>query len=288
MSRELSHQLSRRLSRHTAIGSLARAAALSLAAAFVIVPLLATALGGFKTVGELRISPFGLPSQWHLEFYTDILRNPVFWSYLKSSLFVSLSAVVITLLCASMAAYVFAHIRFFGSKMLLSYLLLGMMFPFATAILPLFIMIRDVGLLDSYLGVILPQAAFSMAFAIVLLKSFFEQLPHELFEAAYVDGCGYIGFFFRFTLPLSTPILATVGTFVFVQSWNNYLLPLVVINNRDLFTWPLGMMQFRGEYIVEWNKILAFVSLTIFPAIVFFVAAQKYIVAGLTRGSVKG
>lgn len=284
----MKRELSRQLSHQSAIGSLARAAALSMAAAFVIIPLLATALGGFKTVGELRISPFGLPSQWHLEFYADILRNPVFWSYLKSSLFVSLSAVVITLLCASMAAYVFAHIRFFGSKMLLSYLLLGMMFPFATAILPLFIMIRDVGLLDSYLGVILPQAAFSMAFAIVLLKSFFEQLPHELFEAAYVDGCGYIGFFFRFTLPLSTPILATVGTFVFVQSWNNYLLPLVVINNRDLFTWPLGMMQFRGEYIVEWNKILAFVSLTIFPAIVFFVAAQKYIVAGLTRGSVKG
>ena len=99
---------------------------------------------------------------------------------------------------------------------------------------------------------------------------------------------GYIRFFFQFTLPLSTPILATVGTFVFVQSWNNYLLPLVVVNSRDLFTWPLGMMQFRGEYIVEWNKILAFVSLTIFPAIVFFISAQKYIVAGLTRGSVKG
>jgi len=270
------------------IGGLARAAALSMAAAFVIIPLLATVLGGFKTVGELRVSPFGIPSQWHFEYYADILSNPVFWSYLKSSLIVSLSAVFITLLCSSMAAYVFAHIRFVGSKFLLSYLLLGMMFPFATAILPLFIMIRDIGLLDSYLGVILPQAAFSMAFAIVLFKSFFEQLPHELFEAAYVDGCGYIGFFFRFTLPLSTPILATVGTFAFVQSWNNYLLPLVVINNRELFTWPLGMMQFRGEYIVEWNKILAFVSLTIFPAIVFFVAAQKYIVAGLTRGSVKG
>lgn len=276
------------MSRPTGLGSLTRAAALSMAAAFVILPLMATFLGGFKTIGELRSSPFGLPPEWHAEYYLGILTNPVFWSYLKSSLFVSLSAVALTLVCSSMAAYVFAHIRFMGSKMLLSYLLLGMMFPFATAILPLFIMIRDLGMLDSYLGVILPQAAFSMAFAIVLFKSFFEQLPHELFEAAYVDGCGYIGFFFRFTLPLSTPILATVGTFVFVQSWNNYLLPLVVINNRDLYTWPLGMMQFRGEYIVEWNKILAFVSLTIFPAIVFFIAAQKYIVAGLTRGSVKG
>jgi len=109
-----------------------------------------------------------------------------------------------------------------------------------------------------------------------------------LFEAAHVDGCGYVGFFFRFTLPLSAPILATVGTFVFVQSWNNYLLPLVVLNDRSLFTWPLGIMRFRGEFIVEWNKILAFVSLTILPALVFFTFTQKYIVAGLTRGSVKG
>ena len=267
---------------------LGRAATLAIAAAFVIIPLIATFLGGFKELGELRSSPFGLPAAWNTAIYGEILHNPQFWSYLKSSLLVSLCAVVLTLLCASMAAYVFAHIRFFGSRLLLSYLLLGMMFPFATAILPLFIKIRDLGLLDSYLGVILPQTAFSMAFAIVLFKSFFEQLPHELFEAAYVEGCGYLRFFFHFTLPLSTPILATVGTFVFVQSWNNYLLPLVVLNNREMFTWPLGMMQFRGEYIVEWNKILAFVSLTIFPAIVFFIAAQKYIVAGLTRGSVKG
>lgn len=270
------------------MATLGRAAVLSIAAAFVILPLVATFLGGFKTIGELRSSPFGLPPHWDLSYYGEILHNPQFWSYLQSSLFVSLSSVLLTLLCASMAAYVFAHIRFFGSKMLLSYLLLGMMFPFATAILPLFIKIRDLGLLDNYLGVILPQTAFSMAFAIVLFKSFFEQLPHELFEAAYVEGCSYTRFFFQFTLPLSTPILATVGTFVFVQSWNNYLLPLVVINSREMFTWPLGMMQFRGEFIVEWNKILAFVSLTIFPAIVFFIAAQKYIVAGLTRGSVKG
>jgi raffinose/stachyose/melibiose transport system permease protein len=187
-----------------------------------------------------------------------------------------------------MAAYVFAQIRFFGSGYLQSYLLLGLMFPFATAIVPLFLQVRDFGLLDNPLGVILPQTAFSMAFAIVLFRSFFKQLPKELFEAAYVDGCGYIGFFFRFTLPLSTPILATVGTFAFVQSWNNYLLPLIMLNERSRYTWPLGIMQFRGEFLVEWNMILAFVSLTIAPALIFFLLTQKYIVAGLTRGSVKG
>lgn len=270
------------------IPTLARAAFLSVVAALVILPLLATFLGGFKTVGELRAAPFGIPEVWHLETYLDILTSSTFWGYLRNSLVISVSAVLLTLLCASMAAYAFAQIQFFGSRYLQSYLLLGMMFPFATAIVPLFLQIRDLGLLDNPLGIILPQTAFSMAFAVVLLRSFFSQLPKELFEAARVDGCGYVGFFFRFTLPLSTPILATVGTFVFVQSWNNYLLPLVVINQREMQTWPLGIMQFRGEFSVEWNKILAFVSMTILPALVFFTFTQKYIVAGLTRGSVKG
>ncbi len=268
--------------------ALLRAAVLSIVAGIVILPLLSTFLGGFKTMGELRSSPFGIPAIWDLSTYSDILFSPLFWTYMRNSLVVSLSAVVLTLLSASMAAYVFAQIRFFGSRYIQSYLLLGLMFPFATAIVPLFIQIRDLNLLDNPLGIILPQTAFSMAFAVVLLRSFFQQLPKELFEAAYVDGCGYIGFFFRFTLPLSTPILATVGTFVFVQSWNNYLLPLVVLNDRSLYTWPLGIMQFRGEFLIEWNKILAFVSLTILPALIFFTFTQKYIVAGLTRGSVKG
>ena len=270
------------------LAALLRAGVLSIVAGLVIFPLLSAFLGGFKTVGELRTSPFSIPATWHLDFYHKIITDPAFWEFLGNSLVISLSSVFLTLICASMAAYVFAQIRFFGSGYLQSYLLLGLMFPFATAIVPLFLQVRDFGLLDNPLGVILPQTAFSMAFAIVLFRSFFRQLPKELFEAAYVDGCGYIGFFFRFTLPLSTPILATVGTFAFVQSWNNYLLPLIMLNERSRYTWPLGIMQFRGEFLVEWNMILAFVSLTIAPALIFFLLTQKYIVAGLTRGSVKG
>lgn len=265
-----------------------RVSFLILIAGFVVIPLAATFLGGFKTNGQLRVSPFGLPESWHLEFYVEIFRSANFWRYLFNSLLISLSTVGLTMITGAMAAYVFAQIHFFGSRMLLAYILLGMMFPCATAILPLFIKIRDLGLLDTYLGVILPQTAFGLAFSILLFKTFFEQLPKELFEAAYVDGCGYIRFFFRFTLPLSLPILATVGVFVFVTSWNNYLLPLVVLNERELFPWTLGMMQYRGEFIVQWNRILAFVTMTLLPAVAFFFAAQRYIVAGLTKGAVKG
>ncbi|SCY91693.1 carbohydrate ABC transporter permease [Paracoccus tibetensis] len=265
-----------------------RVTLLLIVASFVLAPMIATILGGFKTNAEIRTNALGLPAMWNTEFYGQIITDPAFWRYLRNSMIISVGSVVLTLIVGAAAAYVFAQIRFFGSRMLFSYILLGLMFPFATAILPLFIKVRDIGLLDTWWAVILPQTAFSLSLAILLFRTFFAQLPKELFEAAYIDGCGYVRFFWRFTLPLSAPILATVGVFVFVQSWNNFLLPLVVLNSRDVFTWPLGMMQFRGEYVTQWNLTLAFVTLTIVPAIVFFLAAQKYIVAGLTGGAVKG
>ncbi|RFA26574.1 thiamine ABC transporter ATP-binding protein [Alkalilimnicola ehrlichii] len=265
-----------------------RVIVLILVASLVVGPLLAAFFGGFKTNAELRTNPLWLPASWAPDNYLSIVFDSSFWRYLGNSFFIASMTVFLTLVVGAAAAYVFSHVRFFGSKMILSYLLLGLMFPFAAAILPLFIKVRDLGLLDTYWAVILPQTAFGLSLAVLLFKAFFDRLPKELFEAARIEGCSYVRFFWSFTLPLSTPILATVGVFVFVQSWNNFLLPLVVLNDRALYTWPLGMMQFQGEYLTEWNMILAFVTLTIAPAVIFFLAAQKYIVAGLTGGSVKG
>ena len=256
--------------------------------ALILIPISATVLGGFKTTGELRTEPFGIPEQWHFEFYGEILADPQFYRYLWNSLFISLFTVAITLLLGAMAAYAFAQVRFFGSRFLFNYMLIGLMFPFAAAIMPLFLIVRDIGILDTPWGVVLPQAAFGLAFSIMFFRTFFEQMPPELFEAARVDGCGYIRFFFYFTLPLSAPILATIAVFVFVQTWNNYLLPLIMLNDRAGYTWTLGVMDYRGERVAEWNRTLAFVTLTLAPAVVFFLAAQRYIVAGLTGGSVKG
>lgn len=254
----------------------------------ILFPLSATVLGGFKTQGDLTTNPFLYPREWHFEFYSGILADPNFWVYLKNSLFISVVTTLITVIVASMAAFTFSHMRFFGSDYIFGYLLLGLMFPFAAAIIPLFIKVRDFGLIDTPWGVIVPQVAFGLGFSTLLFRTFFDQLPRELFEAARVDGCGYGRFYVTFTMPLSTPIVATVATFIFVGSWNNYLLPLIMLNSTENITWPLGMLQFQGEYIVEWNKILAFVTLSLAPAIVFFLAAQKYIVAGLTGGAVKG
>jgi raffinose/stachyose/melibiose transport system permease protein len=268
--------------------SLYKALFLALIALFVATPLIATVLGGFKSLGELRVNPFGLPETWEWQNYAGILFSKRYWELLRNSLIISSLTVLLTLIVASMAAFVFAHIKFVGNAMLLNYLTMGLLFPAATAILPLFIKVRDLGLLDTYFGVVLPQVAFGLAMSILLLRRFFRDLPHELFEAAIVDGCSYAGYFRHVTLPLSRPILATVGTISFVHSWNSYLVPLVMLNSDSLYPWPLGIMVYQGEYSSEWHLILAFITLTILPTILLFLLAQKHIVAGLTAGAVKG
>jgi raffinose/stachyose/melibiose transport system permease protein len=265
-----------------------RQAVLFVVAAIVLVPLVATALGGFKTLGDLRTNPFGLPHEWQWENYWSLLAGGRYWRLLANSLLIAALTVLLTLVVASMAAFVFAHVRFFGSDFLFNYLLLGLMFPAATAILPLFIKIRDLGLLDSHAGVVLPQVAFGLASSILLIRNYFRGLPGDLFEAAVMDGCGYFGFFRYIVLPLSRPILATVAVITFVHSWNAYLLPLIVLNREALYPWPLGIMAFQGEFTTDWHMILAFVTLTILPTVVLFFAAQRHVVAGLTAGSLKG
>ncbi len=260
---------------------------LSLVAAIVLVPLVTTALGGFKTLGDLRLNPFGLPDEWVWSNYLDILFGDRYWRQMMNSLIIACMTVFLTLVVSSMAAFCFAHMRFFGSNQLLNYFLIGLMFPAATAILPLFIRIRDLGLLDSYWGVILPQVAFGLGMSILLFRNYFRNLPEELFQAAFVDGCGYIRFFWYISLPLSRPIVATVGIVTFVSSWNSYILPLIMLNTESKYPWPLGIMVYRGEFGTDWQLVLAFITLTILPTIIVFFLAQKHIIAGLTAGAVK-
>jgi raffinose/stachyose/melibiose transport system permease protein len=250
---------------------------LLIVAAIVLIPLVTTALGGFKTLGELRTNPFGLPSEWQWQNYSDILFSQRYWRQMANSLLIAVLTV----------AFTFAHVRFFGSTALLNYFLIGLMFPAATAILPLFIRIRDLGLLDTYWGVVLPQVAFGLGMSILLFRNYFRGMPGELFDAAFVDGCGYIRFFWYVTLPLSRPIIATAGIISFVGSWNSYILPLIMLNSESRYPWPLGIMVYRGEFSTDWHLILAFITLTILPTVIAFLLAQKHIIAGLTAGAVK-
>lgn len=269
-------------------GRLLGYAGLGLLALFVLVPLLATVLGGLKTLGELRQNPFGLPLHPRWSNLTSILSGARYWRLLGNSLLVAGFVTAITVMLAGMAAFVLAHIRFFGREMLMGYLMLGLMFPAATAMLPLFIQIRDLGLLDSYAGLVLAEVAFSLSMSVLLFRNFFRQLPPELFDAAKMDGCGYTRMYFSITLPLCRPIVTTVAIVTFVTSWNNYLLPLLLLDSPGRYTWPLGIMDYQGQYSTEWQLVLAFITLTILPAVLVFVLAQRHIVAGLTAGAVKG
>ena len=257
-------------------------AALVVLAVAVLLPIGLTALNGFKQLGELQAHPFGLPRVWMWSNYWDILTSLRYWQVLGNSLLIAGLTVFLTLAVSSMAAFTFAHLRFFGDRFLLSYMMLGLLFPVATAILPLFIKIRDLGLLNSYWGIVLPQVAFSLAMSILLLRVAFKQLPTELLDAAMMDGCGYFRYFFFITLPLSGPVLSTVAIISFVEAGTAICcLSSCSTANRAIHG-RSGLWPIRASITTSWQLVLAFIILTILPAILIFLLAQRYIVAGLT------
>jgi len=265
---------------------------LLLVAAAILVPIVYAVLGGFKSNGQLAANPVALiPDPWVFGNYADILwgvNAPTFWGEVLNSVIVAIIAVSVTVGCASAAAFVFARMRFRGREAMYTLFVFGLLFPTAVAILPLYILIRQVGLSGSLLGVALPQAAFGLPLSIVILRPFFRSIPIELEDAARIDGCGSFGFFWRVLLPLSRPALATVSVLAIVTTWNAFILPLVVLNNADQWTLPLGVMNFSTTYSSDAARTLAFTVVSLVPALLFYMVAERHIVGGLTGGAVKG
>lgn len=269
-------------------GRVAQYLVAGLVALLVLVPLLTTVLNGFKTNAEVLLHPFGLPQRWLLDNYASVLQNNSFWRQLFNSSMVMLATALGVVVIASMAAFVFARMQFRGRELLFNFFTLGLLFPLAVAILPLYITLRQAQLVDSLWGVILPQIAFGLPGNILILRGFFASIPPELDEAAAIDGCSPAGFFVRVLLPLMRPALAAVVVLTMVASWNAFFLPLLVLNSEQLYTLPLGIMQFQGQFGTDWAKVLAFVSLSLLPTIGFYLLAERQIIAGLTAGAVKG
>jgi raffinose/stachyose/melibiose transport system permease protein len=254
----------------------------------VIIPLLTTVISGFKSNGDLMARPFGLPQTWVWENYTSILWSAAFWRQLKNSTLVMLATAFGVVALGSMPAFVFSRMNFRGREVLFNFFTLGILFPLAVAILPLYITLRQLSLVDSLWGIILPQVAFGLPGTILILRGFFATVPRELEEAAAIDGCSPAGFFVRVLLPLMRPALAAVVVLAMVGSWNGFFLPLLVLNSEQLWTLPLGIMQFQGQFGTDGARVLAFVSLALAPTIVFYLLAERQIIAGLTAGAVKG
>ncbi len=257
-------------------------------AMIVLIPLITAVLDGFKSSAELLQHPFGLPRNWRWDNYTSVLGSASFWRQLRNSTVVMLATAIGVVILASMPAFVFSRMQFRGRDLLFNFFTLGLLFPLTVAILPLYITLRQADLVDSVWGVVLPQVAFGLPGNILILRGFFATIPKELEEAAAIDGCSPVGFFLRVLLPLMRPALAAVVVLTMVASWNNFFLPLLVLNNEQLYTLPLGIMQFQGQFGTDWGRVLAFVSLALVPTVGFYLLAERQIVDGLTAGAVKG
>ncbi|MEV7692321.1 carbohydrate ABC transporter permease [Microbacterium sp. NPDC089189] len=255
--------------------------------ALMLAPVAYIVLGGFRSNSEITLDPSGLPVVWNIGNYLDVLASGVFWRQVGNSAIAALATTAFVVTLGLMAAYALSRYSFRGRGAYYALFTAGLMFPMTVAITPLYILVRDLGLMNSLAGVIVPQIAFALPMTIIILVPFLGAIPAELQEAASIDGCGRLGFFWRMVLPLAVPGVITVGILAFIGSWNSYMLPLFILNNEAAFTLPLGTQAFASQYSVDTAKVLAFTSLSMIPALVFFSLFERRIVGGLT-GAVKG
>jgi raffinose/stachyose/melibiose transport system permease protein len=258
-----------------------------IAVAITIVPVLYVIIGGFRSTAQINRDPAGFPDPWVLDNYAKVLGSESFWQQALNSSIVALSTTLGVVALGVMAAFVIARYEFRGRQAVFSLFTAGLLFPLSVAIVPLFVMLKNLGLLSTLAGVAIPQIAFQLPTTIIILVPFLRGIPAELEDAAMIDGASRIGFFWRILLPLSGPGLVTVGVLAFVASWNAYLLPLLILGSPMSATLPLGVQYFSTAYSQDTAAVLAFTSVAMLPALIFFTIAQRRIVGGLT-GAVKG
>ncbi len=255
--------------------------------ALMLVPIGYIIIGGFRSNSEITVDPSGFPVVWQVSNYLEVLTNGVFWRQVANSTIAAVATTVIVVVLGLMASFALARYNFRGRGAMYALFAAGLMFPITVAITPLYILVRSLGLMNTLGGIIVPQVAFALPVTIIILVPFLQAIPRELQEAAAIDGCSRLGFFWRMVVPLSKAGVITVGILAFIGSWNSYILPLFILNSEASYTLPLGVQAFASQYSVDTAKVLAFTSLSMIPALVFFSLFERRIVGGLT-GAVKG
>lgn len=251
------------------------------------VPLLYVLLGGAEQNSQLANNSLALPHPWVWSNYTSILTTAPFWQFLGNSALIASVATVLAVGLGAMAAFALSRYDFRGREFYYTLFISGLLFPLVMAALPLFALLQDFGLLDSWVGVALPEAAFSLPITMLILRPFMRAIPGDLEDAALVDGAGRMRFFVQILIPLCKPALVTVSLLAFVTSWNQFLLPLLVFTTQSHFTLPVGVSIYQSTYGQNTALILAFTMLAAVPALAIFVFAERYLVAG-AAGAVKG
>jgi len=256
--------------------------------AFAILPWFWMMLSSFRPVSDLTRSPIMLwPETLTLMNHIELLRRTSFAQNLRDSLIVAVGAVSLGLTLALPAAYAFSRFRFRGRQVLRTQFLVINMFPVVMIILPLFVLMRDLGLLDTYFVLIGGHATFTLPFAIWLLSGYFEGIPVELDQAAMIDGATRLQALRLVVFPLAVPGVIAVGLYLFITSWNEYLFALM-LTGRNVRTVTVALQLFIGENQIQWDLLMAGGTLVSLPATILFLFAQRRLVSGLTGGAVKG
>jgi raffinose/stachyose/melibiose transport system permease protein len=270
------------------LGKTALYAFLTISLFFTAFPLVWLFYSSFKTQAEIFANVFSLPGRPDLANFLHIWASSSFPRYYLNSVFVSCASVLGILAISTSAGYVFARIRFRYRETLFYFLIAGMMVPFQVTLVPNFVFLRDIGLLDSYWAMILPYIAFQIPVSVFIMRGFFRELPAELEDAALMDGCGKKGIFFRIMLPLAKPAVSTILIYNFFAVWNELIFALTFTNSKEFRTIPVGIMDFVGQFEADYGYIFAALSSASVPLLVVYFLAQKQIIKGLTAGAVKG
>ncbi len=255
----------------------------------VLAPFLWMLLTSFKTNPEtLRYPPTFMPDSFDVKNYIRGWSSMRFGKYFGNTLYVSLATTVVSVLIGSLGGYALARFRIPGERLLVLGILVTRMFPPVVFLVPFFIFLRRLNLVDTFGGLILSYTVFSLPLAIWMLRGFFRNVPKQLEEAAMIDGCSRMGAFFRIIVPLSSPGVATTGVFCFILAWNEFMFAntLILTETKRLLT--VSLVASISEYLVEWNVLMAGSILTTIPVILMYLFMQKYITGGLTDGSVVG
>jgi raffinose/stachyose/melibiose transport system permease protein len=253
----------------------------------MLYPIVAMLLSAFKPTGEIYSTPFALPQEWRLDNFAQIWSGTSFPRYMANSVIVTVASTASILVLGTMAAYALARYSFRGNEAIYLFFLSGLMVPLKLAIIPLFIQLRDLGLLDSRLGLVLVYTAMGLPSAVFILTGFLRTLPGELEQSARIDGASEARIMWSIMLPLTRPAMVIAGIQNAVPIWNDFFFPLVLIQSDPLKTLPQGLTVFMGEFNTNWGVLFAGLTLAALPITVVYMLLSKQFIAGMTQGAIK-
>jgi raffinose/stachyose/melibiose transport system permease protein len=257
-------------------------------AALILIPSLIVVMGSFKTDAEVYNKPLSLPEKWNLDNFRRLLSESDLDVSFRNSVFVTILSVLLTLIFASLASFAIARMITVTGKVLAGLFALGLAIPAQINIVPVYYIFRDLGLTNSFLGLIIINVTTTLPISIFILTAFFREISREMYEASEVDGASPLRIYRSIALPLSRPAMGATAIFLFVINWNDLLWPLLLIQESEKKTLPLAMLAYRGEYFVSFSMLFTAVMVASLPMVIMYLMMQRSFVAGLTAGAVKG